>query len=210
MQQNKLNLGTIGQKLEYARHQKGLSVSEVGRKTKILVKIIEAMEADNFAELSAPVYAKSFIRMYAKLLEINPDPLIHDYLENHAPKPTRFQQDEKKRSLTNLSISDENEEDTSTNSPKKLSPFGSSSSPINITLSPSNNSLKTGIIAGTLVLILIIIIFSVKECSGNKDPIPSPSLTETTQMERTPLISKIPDVYLTESDTVEVDLNKKQ
>ena len=76
MKQTQLDIGTIGQKLKSAREAKGVSVSEAAASTKILSKFIEAMENDNFEKLSAPVYVKSFVRLYAKYLNLDPLPLI--------------------------------------------------------------------------------------------------------------------------------------
>ena len=76
MKQTQLDIGTIGQKLKSAREAKGVSVSEAAASTKILSKFIEAMEDDNFEKLSAPVYVKSFVRLYAKYLNLDPLPLI--------------------------------------------------------------------------------------------------------------------------------------
>jgi len=210
MQQSNLNLGTIGQKLEYARHQKGLSVSEVGRKTKILAKIIEAMEADNFEELSAPVYAKSFIRMYAKLLDIDPQPLVDEYMKTHAPKQKRTHHEELRHNLTNIITPEETVDEQSTTQTKKAAPhLKKPSAPIHVRIKPASNFTKTGLIAGGGIFALLLVILSVKECGSDPDPIPAPTPNAVHQVKRTPLISKVPDVYLTEENTIEVDLNKK-
>lgn len=86
MQQGNLNIGTIGQKLEAARQSKGVTISEAGQATKIMSKYIEAMEADNFGELSAPVYVKGFIRMYAQYLGLDSVPLVNEYLSLANPE----------------------------------------------------------------------------------------------------------------------------
>jgi len=102
MEQTSLNIGTIGQKLESARQAKGVSVSEAGAATKILSKFIEAMEADDFGVLSAPVYAKSFIKMYAKYLGIEPAPLVDDYVAQYAPKNKLNMTDEVRQNLASV------------------------------------------------------------------------------------------------------------
>ncbi|MCF7864556.1 MAG: helix-turn-helix domain-containing protein, partial [Kiritimatiellales bacterium] len=104
IQQTSLNIGTIGQKLEAARQAKGVSVSEAGRATKILSKFIEAMEADDFGVLSAPVYAKSFIKMYAQYLGLDARPLVDEYAEQHAPKAKRPLPDEVKVNLAKADL----------------------------------------------------------------------------------------------------------
>ena len=99
MEQASLNIGTIGQRLEAARQAKGVSVSEAGHATKILGKFIEAMESDDFGALSAPVYAKSFIKMYADYLGLDARPLVEEYVSQHAPKSKTQLSDEVRQSL---------------------------------------------------------------------------------------------------------------
>ena len=76
MKQTNLDIGSIGQKLKAAREKRGVSISEVAENTRILSKCISAMEQDDFKSLAAPVYAKSFLRLYAKYLGLESDPLI--------------------------------------------------------------------------------------------------------------------------------------
>ncbi|QBG47758.1 hypothetical protein EGM51_10275 [Verrucomicrobia bacterium S94] len=99
MEQASLNIGTIGQRLEAARQAKGVTVSEAGQATKILSKFIEAMEHDDFGALSAPVYAKSFIRMYAQYLGLDAAPLVEEYIKQHAPKTKLKLTDEARKNL---------------------------------------------------------------------------------------------------------------
>jgi len=206
MQQNNLNLGSIGQKLESARQRKGLSVSQIGRDTKILPKFINAMESDDFEALSAPVYAKSFIRMYAQYLGLDPQPLIDDYLSIHVPNQKRHHEDSK-RSIHDTTSSEETHP-TSAENTKKIHPFNPSNSFIKPqTYAPLNHT-KTIIISAVSILIILLFIFTVQQCSHDEEnqPVPSPGAT---QLKRTSLIETVPDAYLTESDTIEVDLNKK-
>jgi len=69
-------MATIGEQFKAAREAKGASESEAATATKILTKIIVAMEADDFSVMAAPTYAKGFIRLYAEYLGLDPDPLV--------------------------------------------------------------------------------------------------------------------------------------
>ncbi len=82
-------MATLGQQLKAAREAKGVSEHEAGLATKILTKMIVAMEADDFSVMAAPTYAKGFIRLYAGYLGLAPEPLIEEYMRRHAsgPKP---------------------------------------------------------------------------------------------------------------------------
>ncbi len=74
---------SIGQILRRGREGKGATSSEVAAVTRIKVQIVDAMELDDFSGIAAPAYAKGFIRMYAQYLEIDPVPLVEEYLAKH-------------------------------------------------------------------------------------------------------------------------------
>jgi cytoskeletal protein RodZ len=80
-------MATLGQQLKAAREAGGISENEAGAATKILTRIIAAMEADDFSGMAAPTYAKGFIRLYAEYLGLNPEPLVEEYMSRHAPGP---------------------------------------------------------------------------------------------------------------------------
>lgn len=80
-------MATLGQQLKAAREAKGVSEQEAGSATKILTRVIIAMEADDFSGMAAPTYAKGFIRLYAKYLDLDPEPLVDEYLLLHTPGP---------------------------------------------------------------------------------------------------------------------------
>ena len=80
-------MATLGQKLKAAREAKGITESDAGRATKILTKLIISMESDDFSDMTVPIYAKGFIRLYANYLGIDPQPLVEEYIQKHAPGP---------------------------------------------------------------------------------------------------------------------------
>lgn len=82
-------MATLGQQLKAAREAKGVSETEAGAATKILTRMIVAMEADDFSVMAAPTYAKGFIRLYSGYLGLDPEPLVDAYVAQYAaaPKP---------------------------------------------------------------------------------------------------------------------------
>lgn len=78
-------MATIGQQLKASREAKGISQSEAGSATKILTKVIRAMEANDFSVMPAPTYAKGFIRLYAEYLGLDPEPMVEEYMAEYAP-----------------------------------------------------------------------------------------------------------------------------
>lgn len=67
---------TAGSLLKEAREARGLSLEEVAAATRVRVPYLEALEADALNQLPAPVYARGYLRTYAHLLELEPEPLV--------------------------------------------------------------------------------------------------------------------------------------
>jgi len=73
MVENKL---TIGQILKQSREEQKLSLDEISVLTRIRLKYLTAIEADNFDVLPSSVQQKGFVRAYARALALDPSPLI--------------------------------------------------------------------------------------------------------------------------------------
>lgn len=58
------------------RRRQGLSLGDIARQLKLSVRQVEAIERDDFSALEGPVFVHGFIRNYAKLLALDPTPLI--------------------------------------------------------------------------------------------------------------------------------------
>jgi len=71
---------TIGARLKKIRLEKGQSIEEVHKKTKIHLNILKAIEEDSLVNFS-PVYIKGFLKIYCKFLEVDPKDFIPDYKE---------------------------------------------------------------------------------------------------------------------------------
>jgi cytoskeleton protein RodZ len=66
----------IGEALRSTRERKGLSIDQVAQETRISPRFLEALEAEQFNELPAPVYVRGFLRSYANFLQLEPQPLL--------------------------------------------------------------------------------------------------------------------------------------
>jgi len=62
--------------LRDARVRRGLSTTDVERTTRINRNYIEAIEGGRFEELPAPVYARGFVRSYARYLGLDPEEAV--------------------------------------------------------------------------------------------------------------------------------------
>lgn len=68
--------GRPGAQLAAARMQQGYSPEYVAGKLHLRVRLIELLEADEYHSMPEPVFIKGYIRAYAKLLGITPQPLL--------------------------------------------------------------------------------------------------------------------------------------
>ena len=74
-----------GQALAAARAELKLSQADVSQQIKYSVKQIIAIEADDYAKLPGNTFVRGMIRSYAKLLQINPEPLLVDFGRHDNP-----------------------------------------------------------------------------------------------------------------------------
>lgn len=67
---------SAGKALAEARERLGLSVAEVARQLRLAPRQIEALEADDHASLPGKTFLRGFLRNYAKLVHLDPEPLL--------------------------------------------------------------------------------------------------------------------------------------
>jgi cytoskeleton protein RodZ len=77
---------TAGAVLSSARRELRWSVGYVARQLKITPQQVEALEADAFDRLPGRVFARGFLRNYALLLGIDPQPLLRS-IDRDVPRP---------------------------------------------------------------------------------------------------------------------------
>jgi cytoskeleton protein RodZ len=68
--------GGVGAELSAARQERGLGLQEVAQQLKFGLRQLEALEADRFDELPGGTFARGMVRSYARLVKIDPDPLL--------------------------------------------------------------------------------------------------------------------------------------
>ena len=64
-----------GRRLREAREAAGLSVAEVAARLKMKVRIVEALEAEDWARIGAPVFIRGQLRSYSRLLGLPVEPV---------------------------------------------------------------------------------------------------------------------------------------
>jgi cytoskeleton protein RodZ len=66
----------IGQELAAAREARGLALADVAQQLKFAPRQLEALEQEQFAALPGATFAKGMVRSYARLLKLDPEPLL--------------------------------------------------------------------------------------------------------------------------------------
>jgi hypothetical protein len=72
-------VGVIGDTLSEARTRRAVDLEEVHAATGIRPRYLEAIEQEDWGALPEEFYARSFIRKYARYLDLDPDPLVEEY-----------------------------------------------------------------------------------------------------------------------------------
>ena len=72
---------TIGEVLRLSRINQGMNLEDLQKKTDIQLKLLEAMEADDFDRLPSPFYARSFLRKYAWAVDLDERIILDAYEE---------------------------------------------------------------------------------------------------------------------------------
>jgi len=80
-------LASPGRALAAAREELKLSVADVSQQIKYGVKQIAAIEADDYAKLPGTTFVRGMIRSYAKLVQLDPQPLLADLVRRDIPAP---------------------------------------------------------------------------------------------------------------------------
>ncbi len=69
-----------GPLLRAVRESQGVSIREIGQRTKIGAAHLEALEGEEFDSLPAPVYVRGFVTEVAKFLRLDPDQVSRSYV----------------------------------------------------------------------------------------------------------------------------------
>ena len=88
-----------GARLRTAREAQGLSLEQVAATLKVLPRILQALEADNYAALPEPVFVRGYLRQYAALVAVPADEVLARFDEyyqadgeatKHMAKPLEY------------------------------------------------------------------------------------------------------------------------
>jgi cytoskeleton protein RodZ len=70
-----------GERLQAARIKKGLTLEDVANRMHLSNSILQAIEENNFDEITAPIFVKGYLRAYARIVALSEDEMISQYLD---------------------------------------------------------------------------------------------------------------------------------
>ena len=73
---------SVGEFFKQVRETKGLTIDEVASKTRIRTDFLKALEDGNFAILPDQVFAKGFVRTYARSLGLDEEDAMHRFTQS--------------------------------------------------------------------------------------------------------------------------------
>lgn len=139
-------MADIGDKLRSAREDKGLSIADVEKATKIQSRYLTAIEQNDFDKLPGDFYTRAFIRQYAQVVGLDGKELLSEF---HQAVP-----ESKPDQYVENSIDNKSEEVKETTDNKK-----------NLW---RNYLPRIGVILGIIVVILIVYVLYARLSSGGQ------------------------------------------
>src|SRR2546421_11885404 len=70
---------STGEKLRLAREARGIALRDISEQTRISIRYLEAIEADDYGRLPGGIFNRSFIRAYAKFIGYDEHNALEDY-----------------------------------------------------------------------------------------------------------------------------------
>jgi cytoskeletal protein RodZ len=72
----------VGHTLASERRKQGRSLADVERATKIMGRMLDALEHERWEDLPATVYVKGYVQNYAQFLGMDPGPLLEEFAQD--------------------------------------------------------------------------------------------------------------------------------
>jgi cytoskeletal protein RodZ len=74
-------MSSLGERLRGGREEKGVSIGEVSKATKISISVLQALESDQYRDLPPDVYVRGFIRSYCRYVGLDETEPLKTYEE---------------------------------------------------------------------------------------------------------------------------------
>src|SRR3979411_474411 len=90
---------SIGEKLRLARETRGIALRDISDQTRISMRYLEAIEADDYRRLPGGIFNRSFIRAYAKFVGFDEQEAMDEYARTLPERGESEEEASTKRSL---------------------------------------------------------------------------------------------------------------
>jgi cytoskeleton protein RodZ len=70
---------SLGEELKRERELRDISLREISEATRISIRILEAIETDNYKLLPGGIFNRNFLRAYADFIGIDPEKVVRKY-----------------------------------------------------------------------------------------------------------------------------------
>ena len=77
-----------GEQLRAAREAAGMSVHEISTHMRLDRRVVLALEADDYEQLPAPTFVRGYLRGYARLLDLPPEPVLRAFEQRDFAPPS--------------------------------------------------------------------------------------------------------------------------
>jgi len=91
---------TLGGLFQQTRERQGLSLEQIASRTRIQQRHLQALEEEDFASLPAKVFAKGFVRSYARSLGLDEDEALQLFLTSSSNFYDRTQEEQQHVQVT--------------------------------------------------------------------------------------------------------------
>ena len=81
------HLPSFGEKLKLEREKRKISLDEISSTTKIGTRMLQALEEEKFGQLPGGIFNKGFVRAYARVVGLDEDQAVADYLQASGDAP---------------------------------------------------------------------------------------------------------------------------
>lgn len=86
-----MRMGELGSLLSRQREARGLTLDDAERDTRISKRYLQALEAEQFDVIPAPVYARGFLRSYSQYLGLDPQQMLSLFPREGQPEPEQVE-----------------------------------------------------------------------------------------------------------------------
>src|SRR6516225_6280554 len=78
-------MASFGESLRREREMRGVTLEEIAATTKINLRFLQALEAEDFGKLPGGIFTRGFLRAYASYLGLDTEPILAEYQLVAAP-----------------------------------------------------------------------------------------------------------------------------